>query len=174
MRQPFARTRDGSIRARLPAEGVALLKSLAKDFDRRLEAASDPAEDANFQRLFPRAYEDDAQEEKFVDSTRGFLVASKRGAVAVLSEVLDRGETKRGSFEVSMTDDEVNALVGVLNDLRLVLGTSLDVTEEDQPTRFVPADEDNALQVNSYLWLGGVQEAILEVLLGERGTSGTD
>ncbi len=58
--------------------------------------------------------------------------------------------------------DEADAWLGCLNDLRLVLGTRLEVTEE---TELDLRDDDpraQALQV--YGWLGWLQESLLSCL----------
>lgn len=147
-----------------------MLTLLLEDLSGRIGSEGDPA----VRRLFPKAYEDPQEEARFEDLTRGFLIASKKGAIELTLATLSRGSSKRGTFEVSLDEDETNALLGCINDLRLVLGTLLEVTEEHQPREFLPPEDPRALHANSYLWLGAVQEALLSLLLGERGSGGAD
>ena len=62
----------------------------------------------------------------------------------------------------SLTPDEVQAWLGVLNDTRLVLGTRLGVTEEEHVLD--PADPDAGAYA-LYQWLTWVQGDLVEELL---------
>ena len=170
MRGPFGRDRDGRLRLRLPAEGVGLLEAILVDLRGRVEDSEDP----DHRRLYPPAYTDEAEEARFRDLTRGYLVAAKQGAIDVVLDVLARGAVRRGMFEAALADAEAEALLGALNDARLVLGTALEVTDDEQPVGFLPPDDPKAPRVNAYIWLGAAQEALLELLLRELGPAGSD
>lgn len=118
-----------------------------------VERPDDPA----LARLLPDAYGDDeAAATEFRRFTEGDLRAGKRAnATAVLGMLAPLA----GGGRLVLDRDEVDAWLGCLNDLRLVLGTRLEVTEE---TDVVPEGDDprsHALQV--YGWLGWLQESLL-------------
>jgi hypothetical protein len=58
---------------------------------------------------------------------------------------------------------QADAWLGTLNDLRLVLGTRLDVTD-DPDDQELPEDEELAHAMQVYGWLGWLQESLLSVL----------
>ena len=125
--------------------------------DGPVERPSDPA----LARLLPDAYgDDDAAATEFRRFTEGDLRAGKRAcATAVLATL---APLSGSGGRLVLDRDEVDAWLGCLNDLRLVLGTRLEVTEE---TDVVPDGDDprsHALQV--YGWLGWLQESLLSCL----------
>lgn len=119
-----------------------------------VERPGDPA----LARLLPDAYGDDPEAAgEFRRYTEGDLRAGKRAHASTvltgLAPLLERG----GRLPVDR--DAADAWLGALNDLRLVLGTRLQVTEE---TDLEPAGDDprgQLLQV--YGWLGWLQETLL-------------
>ena len=121
-------------------------------------AAADPERpsDPVLARLLPDGVlDDDVAATEFRRFTHESLLTRKRaGAVAMLrlldgaARQLDRGEAQQ--------------LLGGINDLRLMLGTRLMVSEDDQ----FRADDPSALAVQrSYLMLGWLQEQVLDALL---------
>lgn len=56
--------------------------------------------------------------------------------------------------------------LGALNDLRLTLAARLDVTEDDESESLfrLPDDDPRKPMVMAYLWLGGLQETLVETL----------
>ncbi len=115
-----------------------------------------PPQDPVLSRLFPAAYRDDeAAAGDFRRYTDGELRARKRGdAQHVLSSLPDGG----GRMELDR--DAVDRWLGFLNDVRLALGTVLEVTEETYVEDVEPEDPAyQALQV--YGWLGWLQESLL-------------
>jgi hypothetical protein len=55
--------------------------------------------------------------------------------------------------------------LGALNDLRLTLGSRLDVSEDDDSLYSLPDEDPRKPMVMAYLWLGGLQESLLESML---------
>lgn len=94
--------------------------------------AADPAApNPVFDRLYPPAFPDDpAAEAAFRDLVRADLEDGRRGRLALVEATLDAR---------SLDDAQAAAWMGVLNDLRLVLGTQLGVTDDGEA---VPIDED--------------------------------
>ena len=108
-------------------------------------------------RLFPTAYPDDADREAgYRILARGELVDQRREAVAVVRRTL---------AERILSDEELGAWLAVTNDLRLVLGTQLDVTEDDELNRHernLAEPEDEAREI--YDVLGAVAWAMVDAL----------
>ncbi len=63
---------------------------------------------------------------------------------------------------LALDRDQVDAWLGTLNDLRLVLGTRLEVTE-DTPLE-LPDDDPRAQALLVYGWLGWLQESLLSCI----------
>jgi FAD/FMN-containing dehydrogenase len=110
-------------------------------------------------RLLPDAYRNDPSAAgDFRRYTDADLRASKRAnAEAVVASVPEGG----GRMELDR--DQADAWLGALNDMRLAIGTSLDVSEQtdlDDYDEQHPAYQ--ALQV--YGWLGWLQESLLSCI----------
>ena len=152
---------NGGFTVRLPAPERALLDSLPGPLDALLARAADhdptgpPTSDA-LARLLPPAYpRDDAAEAAYASAARGDLVAGRRAALATLRAVVSRG---------TATPDELAATCGALNDLRLVLGTALHVSEEPTP---VDAADPTYPQWVCYGYLSALQDELVDVLTGD-------
>jgi hypothetical protein len=121
----------GELRAIVAAPGAAAPGPAASGTPARDGAAVPEAPDPVLARLYPPAFPDDPEAEAaFRDLVRADLEDDRRDRVAVVDETL--GAT-------SLDEAQAAAWAGVLNDLRLVLGTRLGVTDETE-TR--PIDED--------------------------------
>ncbi|MFI1095158.1 DUF2017 domain-containing protein [Streptomyces sp. NPDC020917] len=126
------------------------------------EGPTKPPEDPALARLFPDAYEETADASEFRRYTENDLRARKREDALAMIRVLDRGGPV-----LELTAEEARQWLGGLNDLRLTLGTRLEVTEEDSDELYRLADSDPRKPlVMAYLWLGGLQESLVETLLG--------
>ncbi len=87
------------------------------------------------------------------------LLAVKEGAAAV---VLDTCPARGG--RVRLTDEQAQAWLFALNDVRLALGTVLDVTE-DMPDE-LPPDDPRAPHLSVYHWLTWVQDSLIQAISG--------
>jgi len=117
-------------------------------------------------RLFPPAYtDDDAAQEEFSRLMHSDLKDGKRLAVSAALASLDRASTKKQELVMDLDEDEQQAWLGVLNDLRLFLGTRLEVTEEAYEAEPV-AEDPTAQAMQLYLYLGWLEENLVEMLLG--------
>jgi hypothetical protein len=112
------RASDGGVLLRLSPEERALVASLAGDVRSQLDAGTD---DPSFRRLFPPAYDDEGDEKAYRELAGDGLLDGRRRALELLAATA-------GSDRLSA--DEADAWLRALNDLRLVLGTRLDVKEE--------------------------------------------
>ena len=145
------RQRDGSFVVRLGEDERRLLASLPAQLATLVEAEP---EDPWLQRLFPTAYPKDPDRE---DEWRLLMSVDlhdrRRAQLATLAETA--GAT-------SLTEDELLTWSQALNDLRLYLGTRLDLAEETTDADF--EDEHDRDLFLLYSWLGYVQEAVIEAL----------
>ncbi|MGH3916556.1 MAG: DUF2017 domain-containing protein [Pseudonocardiaceae bacterium] len=65
---------------------------------------------------------------------------------------------------VRLSDEQAHAWLAALNDLRLALGTLLDVTE-DMPDE-LSSDDPRAVHLGVYHWLTWVQESLIQAVAG--------
>jgi len=112
------RTPDGGVRLRFSPEERALLAAVASDLRAQLE---DSFDDPSFRRLFPPAYDDAEHEKAYRDLAGDELLDGRRQALELLAAT---------ALNDQLTAAEADAWLRALNDLRLVLGTRLDVQED--------------------------------------------
>jgi hypothetical protein len=87
------------------------------------------------------------------------IIAAKRAAAQrLLDTVPDNG----GRFE--LTEDDANAWIAAVNDIRLTLGVMLEIGPEG-PDR-LPADHPLAVHFDVYQWLTVLQEYLVLALMG--------
>jgi hypothetical protein len=131
------------------------------------EASADPAatprlpEDPVLARLLPDAYADDPQAAgEFRKYTESSLRESKKYFAQTL---LDTLPPKGG--RVRLTGDQARDWLRTLNDVRLMFGVRLEVTEdfEEQLAALTPGDPKIAA-FEVYGWLGAVQESLVRAL----------
>ncbi len=152
------RSRKGGFELRIPADERDLLRSVGPQVRELLvqgpvQSGEDPAVD----RLFPVAYPtDEDRETEYRLLVHDELMSSHLGALAVLEETADADR---------LEEDELLAWMRALNDVRLVLGTRLDVTEEGDER---PADrrDPRAPAFAVYDYLTYLQGEIIEALSG--------
>jgi hypothetical protein len=148
------RAAGGGVELRLGNEERALLMGLAAELRALLDGEPD---DPSLRRLFPPAYDDEADERAYRELAGDSLLDGRREALELLSRTAERQQ---------LTAEEADAWLRALNDLRLVLGTRLDVREDtfaDEPDLNEPRGQ--ALAVYGYLsWL---QEQLVHALSPE-------
>jgi len=145
----FARA-DGSYAVDLAARERELLASLTGDLEELVAA-----EDETVGRLFPAAYEDDpVAEEEYRKLAGGSLVSGRLEALRVFRATV--GEKRLGH-------EQAEIWCGVLNDLRLVLGERLGVTEELYE-RGIDPHHPNAVELSVYGWLTWLQAGLVDAL----------
>lgn len=140
------------------------------------EGPSKPPSDPALARLFPDAYVDpekpkDAQAKsasaEFRRYTENDLRARKRDDALTVVRTLDGLTLGGDSGAVLRLDtDQARAWLGALNDLRLTIGTRLDVSEDDTDLYRLPDEDPRKPMVMAYLWLGGLQETLVDTLMG--------
>jgi hypothetical protein len=150
----FVWVADEGLRASLDADERSLLLGLLDEMQALLgePGLSDPVS----QRLFPDAYDNETQATAFHELVGNELRDNKVKAVRTMKERL-KG---RGPLETSIPEDEVLAWLTGITDLRLAIGTRIDVTEEMMGADLDPEDPD-APALSVLHWLGWLQESIL-------------
>jgi hypothetical protein len=149
-RSPIQRTRGGDFRLRLSDGERALLRRLPAELIALL--AADP-DDPALRRLRPSAYEDDPEaEDEYRRLMEGELEAGRREALRLLAETADRDR---------LTAEELDAWLRALTDLRLALGTRLEVTEEVYERAIDPRDP-QAHELSVFAYLSWLQEQAVE------------
>ncbi|WUH93354.1 DUF2017 domain-containing protein [Streptomyces sp. NBC_00433] len=141
-----------------PAAADADADPLAELF---AEGPSKPPEDPALARLFPDAYEEQADASEFRRFTENDLRARKRDDALTMVRCLDRGGPV-----IQLTPEESRQWLGTMNDLRLTIGAYLDITEDDDNGLYhLPDDDERKPMVVAYLWLGALQESLVETLI---------
>ena len=152
--------RDGGVRLTLDENEASLLRSLVSEMQMLLEADV-PPDDAVKRRLFPRAYEEDEDEETFRDLVADDLATAKLDAVKIVRDALGPS----GPSNLALGPDDISTWLRLLTDLRLAIGVRLDVTEETMSEEIDP-DDPNAPAFAVMHWLGWLQGSILERIEG--------
>jgi hypothetical protein len=163
----FERSGEG-LRLTLSEPECDLLRTLPGELRALYE--DDSGTDEARGRLFPRAYLDPTEEhaeEEWQELVHPELLSDRLEALGRVTGVLDAATAgRRGKLVVDLGHDDVNALLGVLNDARLTLGTRLGVTDDSDITDFDPSDP-QAPMVAAYSWLTFLEGELVEVLLGD-------
>jgi len=116
------------------------------------------AADDRLKRLYPVAYHADAEKDaEYQGYMRDELSQSRAAAINTVKELL--------TTEESVSEAQIMAFMTVLNSLRLVLGTMLDVSEDTDEDAF---DEDDPLwgQYQLYGYLGWLLEWTIATVSG--------
>ena len=144
------RTRKGEYQLRLPPEERELLRQLPAQL-REVLTSDDPA----LRRLFPPAYKDDpALEAEYRHYMGDDLLASHERSLQAMEDTIDADV---------VDEEQLLGWLGALNDLRLVLGTRIDVTE-DMYEREMEPDDPRAPAFAVYTYLGWLQEQVVDAL----------
>ena len=151
-RRRVKRTRAGSFQLRLPPEERDLLRTLPGQLRELLET-----DDPSLRRLFPPAYVDEPElEEEYRRLMADDLVRRRQAALDIVEETIDAEQ---------VDEEQLTAWMGAINDLRLVLGTRLDVSE-DMDIEALEDDDPLTPAFALYGYLGWLQEQIVAALAG--------
>jgi hypothetical protein len=140
------RRKGKSYEVKLSDEQRAALRDLCQQL-RELLVKESPSSDPGVARLFPPAYPDDLLQNLDYERTAGSdLLAQRLDAIDIVAGSID---AKR------LTEEQLLAWLSATNDLRLVMGTRLGVTEESTEADFAEDEAaEQAYGLYSYLtWL---------------------
>lgn len=154
-RRRIERARDGTFRLRLDRNERDLLRTLPDQLRELLQGSPD---DPSLRRLFPPAYpaEDPEHETEYQRLMGPDLREHRLEALGVVAATVDADR---------LTEEDLEAWLSVLNDVRLVLGTRLDVTEDLDPSE-IGTDDPRAPGLALYGYLSRLLEQAVEALGG--------
>ncbi|MFF7729612.1 DUF2017 domain-containing protein [Streptomyces sp. NPDC008001] len=142
------------------------------------EGPSEPPSDPALARLFPDAYGDPGTEQdprerayaaEFRRYTENDLRDRKReDALAVVRSLDSLGAAGDEAAVLRLAPEDGRRWLGALNDLRLAIGARLEITHEDDSEALLRLADDDPRKpmVMAYLWLGGLQESLVDALMG--------
>ncbi|MFJ4774822.1 DUF2017 domain-containing protein [Streptomyces sp. NPDC088762] len=145
------------------------------------DGPTEPPSDPALARLFPDAYgspdglgdegvdpaELTARSAEFRRFTENDLRTRKReDALAVVRSLDGLTPAGDGAAVLELTGELPLRWLGALNDLRLTIAARLDITEDEESAMLfrLPDDDPRKPMVMAYLWLGGLQESLIETL----------
>ncbi len=148
------RRRDGRIELRLSEEETEVIAHVIEQLREAILADTDAQ---SLRRLFPPAYADDAEKEAgFRAIARDELLESRLAALDEVDAAL---------AEPVMAPERANGLLRSFNDVRLVLGTRLDVSEDDDP--HLDPDDPDAPAWALYYFLSGLVAELVDALAAD-------
>jgi hypothetical protein len=145
-----------------PAESTDLFDDLEKMFN---ETTAEPPEtpvDPVLARLLPDAYQDDPES---AGEFRKYTESSLREAKKYFAQTLLETIPPKGG-RVKLSADQARDWLRALNDVRLMFGVRLEVTEdfEEQLASLDPKDP-RVAAYEVYGWLGAVQESLVRAIV---------
>jgi Domain of unknown function (DUF2017) len=143
------RAGNGDILLRLPEHERELLRGIALSVRERLDAGDG---DPTLRRLFPPAYAEPEREAEYRELTRAQLLTGRERALDLLAATVDRDR---------LAPEEADSWLRALNDMRLVLGTALDV-KEDLDWGAIDTDNPHAPEYAMYGYLSWIQEQLVD------------
>jgi hypothetical protein len=148
-RRWFRPAPDGGFDVAIPSGVRAILGDMMGDLDELLSSDSE-----NVRRVFPTAYPDDADKEAGYQAlVRGELIDRHRSSAEVIAATIDADH---------LTDEELTSWMTAINALRLVFGTALDVSEDDDPA--IDPDDPDAPARIAYRVLTELVDDIVQAL----------
>jgi hypothetical protein len=147
----FERGDGGAVELRLSRDERSLLAGLLAELRALLDGAPG---DPSLRRLFPPAYDEEDDERGYREMMGDELLDGRLAALELVAETLDRDR---------LSAEEADTWLRALNDLRLVLGTRLDVQEDTFATE-LRSDDPRAPALAVYAYLSWIQEQLVEAL----------
>ena len=147
----FERGEGGAVELRLSRDERSLLAGVVAELRALLDGAPG---DPSLRRLFPPAYDEAEDERAYRDLMGSELLDGRRAALDVVAQTVDHER---------LSTEEADAWLRALNDLRLVLGTRLDV-QEDTFAEELRRDDPRAPALAVYGYLSWMQEQLIEAL----------
>jgi hypothetical protein len=157
----------GSVILELEPEEAMILRTLPARIRKLLEAPD--FGDRVVQRLFPPAYRDPAKDAEYRDLLSKDLIARKLEGAAALEKALEEASGQGSGSVVTLTPATFDLVLASINDVRLILGTKLDITEDTWKKDLDPEDPD-AYELALLHYLSILEETLIAAVdLGNRG-----
>ncbi len=160
--RPFRRKGD-ELLARLEPAEARILALLLDQLEQLLTAETeDVAGDPVLDRLLPAGHRSDPElAADYRELTESSLRAGKAEDLATV-----RAGLPLDGGTVRLDPEEAGAWLRTSNDLRLALGTRLDIQEDTEPPEDLAGEEGQQLAV--YYWLTGLQGSLVDALAAGR------
>ncbi len=138
-----------------------LFDDLEKMFNETTAPAPEAPDDPVLARLLPDAYQDDPEAAgEFRKYTESSLREAKKYFAQTMIETLPPGGGR-----VKLNADQARDWLRALNDVRLMFGVRLEVTEEfDEQLAALDPKDPRAVAFEVYGWLGAVQESLVRAI----------
>ena len=160
--KPF-RARGADVVARLDPAEATVVGLLLDQLEQLLAAdAEDVGDDPVLARLLPEGHRADPEiAADYREMTESALRGGKADDLAVV-----RATLPADGGEVRLDADQAASWLRSTNDLRLALGTRLDIGEDTEPPEEITGEEDQQLAV--YYWLTAMQGSLVDALVAAR------
>jgi Domain of unknown function (DUF2017) len=172
-RGPVRRARDGLVMVTLRVDEAELVGLVLGEMERAI--ADDLLDDDARARLYPRAYLDPTEEEaeqEWEQLVHDDLTTARLAAFGtVRADLAAAAETGR-DITVALDAERETQWLTALNDARLIMGTTLGVTEEDDLE--FEADDPRSAWAELYQWITYLQQELVDVLLDALPETGRD
>ena len=154
---PFVSLGDGRVALKLDDDERQVLGTLLEQLAPLLDEPDEPGA----RRLYPTAYPNDAERDaEYHGLMRDELRTARGTALQVVIDSLGEAELDEG---------QLMAWLRTLNAGRLVLGTQLDVGEDDDPLDALDPDDPRAPARLAYLWLSELLEHATQAATDQLG-----
>jgi len=159
----FRAVRGGDVVARLDPAEAGVVGLLLDQLEQLLEAdADDVGGDPVIARLFPDGHRGDPElAADYRELTESSLRSGKADDLATV-----RATLPEGGGEVRLDREQAAAWLRGTNDLRLAMGTRLEISEDSEPPEEIVGEEDQQLAV--YYWLTALQGSLVDALAAGR------
>jgi hypothetical protein len=160
--KPFRR-KGGELVARFEPAEARILALLLDQLEQLLTAeAEDVAGDPVIARLLPAGHRSDPElAADYRELTESSLRTGKADDLATV-----RASLPPDGGTVRLDSEQATAWLRTSNDLRLALGTRLDIQEDTEPPEDLASEEGQQLAV--YYWLTGLQGSLVDALAAGR------
>ena len=160
--RPFRRKGEDVV-ARLDPAEAGIIGLLLDQLELLLAAEDDVSSDPVLARLLPEGHRGDPRlAADYRELTESALRSGKADDLATV-----RATLPPGGGDLRLDADQAAAWLRTTNDLRLALGTRLEITEETEPPDDVTGEEGQQLAV--YYWLTALQGSLVDALAAGRG-----
>ena len=156
-RRPVEPNGDGTYSLNLRGDERALIATIVSEL--RSALADDPS-DEMLTRLFPTARPEDPEAEaEYQELVRHELVSNRLARLDIVGELAEA---------TALDQEQLAAWLGAVNDIRLVLGTRLEVSEDDEfDIDEEVEDTPESVARSAYWYLGWLLEHLVEVSASE-------
>ena len=149
----------GGVRVRLDESEAPVFRRLVEEMRELLLMSEDIPEEPIRDRLFPAAYQDPDQEKSYRELVHSDLLQGKLAALDLIAGAIGR----HGVVDIEVPAGEVDAWLTALTDIRLAIGTRLDVDEEKMSAE-ADLNDPEAPALGVLHWLGWMQELLLDAI----------